>query len=136
MTALLRELAVIGAALLVIALAVDRLRDRGVLVPPPEMVVEQFVRDISLARWQAARGELAEPLAESMEPDSLRRYLERVERRFGRIQDVQGRPFFSTADAAEASAEIRSGGEDRGSLHYPLSRQQGLWKISRLDDGS
>jgi hypothetical protein len=135
-TALLKELAVIGVALLVAAGAVAGLGDRGVLVPPPEMVVEQFVRDVSLKRWEPARTHLAEPLARRMGPDSLRGFVEAVERRVGPIEDVKGRPFFSTDVAAEADAEITSAGGDRTTLRLPLSREHGLWKISRLDAGS
>lgn len=136
MTALLKELAVIGLALLVTAAAVSGLRDRAVLVPPPEMVVEEFVRDISLERWEPARSHLATPLARRVGPDSLRRFLEVVEQRVGRIEEVRGRPFFATDVSAEASAEIRSADGGRGTLSMPLLREHGLWKISRLNAGS
>jgi hypothetical protein len=135
-TALLKELAVIGLALLVTAGAVTGLRDRAVLVPPPEMVVEEFVRDISLKRWEPARSHLAGPLARGVGPDSLRRFLEVVEHRVGRIEEVRGRPFFATEVAAEARAEIRSTEGHRGTLSMPLLREHGLWKISRLNAGS
>ena len=132
MRALLQELAVIALALLVAAGAVQGLRDRGTLVPPPEMVVEEFVRELSLERWGPSRTHLSAPLAERLAPDSLRDYVESLEQRVGRIEDVHGRPFFSTDEAAEATAEITTEAGDRFELRFPLSREQGLWKISRL----
>jgi hypothetical protein len=132
MRALLRELAVIAAALLVCAGAIEVLRDRGALVPPPEMVVEEFVRELSLERWQPARTHLSGPLAQELEPDSLHALLDRLEERVGRIEDVRGRPFFSTDAMAEAVAEITTDSGDRVALRLPLVREHGLWKISRL----
>ena len=123
----------IGLALAVVAGAVQGLHDRAVLVPPPEMVVEEFVREISLRRWEQARPLLAAPLARRVEADSLRRLLEAVERRVGRIEDVRGRPISDTDETAEAVAEITSARGDRATLRLPLAREHGLWKISGLD---
>jgi hypothetical protein len=52
--------------------------------PPGLVVVEEFVREISLKRWEQARPQLAAPLARRVEPDSLRRLLEAPEQRVGR----------------------------------------------------
>jgi hypothetical protein len=134
-TALLKELAVIGVALLGIVGAVWGLGDRGALVPPPEMVVEEFVRELSLERWEPARTHLAESVARHAGPDSLRGFLQTVEGHAGRIEDVRGRPFFATDVAAEATAEITSTEGRRSTLRLPLARERGLWKISRLDPG-
>lgn len=132
MTALLKELAVVALALLVSTGAVEVLRDRGTLVPPPEMVVEEFVRELSLNRWEPARTQLAETLGHRMGPDSLKALVEALERRRGRIEDVHGRPFFATNTAAEAAAEIITAAGERVLLRLPLVRERGLWKISRL----
>jgi hypothetical protein len=132
-TALLQELAVISLALLVSAGAVALLRDRGVLVPPPEMVVEEFVREVSLKRWGPARGHLTESLSERLGPDSLRTWIDAVERRVGRIEAVRGVSFFAGDAAAEAVAEMRATDGSRATLRLPLSREHGLWKISRLE---
>jgi len=133
MSALMKELAVIALALLLIAGVLAGLRDRAVLVPPPEMVVEQFVHELSLQRWEQARARLTEALAGRVEPDSLRSFLRNLEQRSGRIQHVRGRPFFATDVAAEASAEITTRGGGRATLRLPLSWEHGSWKISRLD---
>jgi hypothetical protein len=135
-SALLKELAVIGLALLVSAGAIQLLRDRAVLVPPPEKVVEEFVHEISLERWASARNHLTGPLARRLGPDSLRAFRERLEQRVGRIDDVRGRPLFATDAAAEAAAEVTTTTGDRARLRFPLSREHGLWKISRLDLGT
>jgi hypothetical protein len=135
MSALLKELAVIALALLVTGGAVGALRDRAVLVPPPEMVVEEFVHQISLNRWAQARTHLTEELAHRLGPDSLRTYLARLEQRVGRIEDVRGRPFFATDVAAEATAEITRADGGHATLRLPLSREHGIWKIARLEGG-
>lgn len=132
MSALLKELAVIALALLVSAAAVLGLRDRGTMVPPPETVVEEFVRDLSLERWGPAHAHLSAPIADSLGPDSLAGYADALQQRVGRIADVHGRPFFATDEAAEATAEITTEAGDRVALRFPLSREQGLWKIARL----
>jgi len=135
-SALVKELALIVLALLVCVGAVEGLRDRAVLVPPPEMVVEEIVREISLARWGPARTHLAERLAHRLEPDSLRDFHQKLEQRLGPIEHVRGRPVFATRVAAEAVAEITTTDGGRATLRFPLSRQHGLWKIARLETGT
>jgi hypothetical protein len=132
MRALLQELAVVAAALLVAAGAVELLGDRGALVPPPEMVVEEFVRELALGRWEPARTHLSEPLSRQLDPDSLQLLLHLLEERVGRIEDVHGRPFFASDAAAEAAAEITTDFGGRVTLRMPLVREHGQWKISRL----
>jgi hypothetical protein len=132
-TALLKEATIIAVALLVSGAAVRMLGDRGALVPPPEMVVEEFVRDVSLKRWGPARSHLTETLARRLPPDSLRVFLDRLERRAGQVESVQGQPLFATDTVAEAAAEITTSGGGRAMLQLPLSREHGLWKVSRLD---
>ena len=135
MSALLRELALVALALALCAAAVGGLGDRGVLVPPPETVVEEFVGEIALERWEPARRHLVEAAARRMEPDSLRAFLTALEQRAGRVEDVRGTPSFATAAAAQAVAEITTVSGARYRLRLPLEWEHGLWKISRLDVG-
>jgi hypothetical protein len=62
----------------------------------------------------------------------LRRFLEALERDVGRIENVGGRPLVATDLAGEAAAEIRASDGRTAVLRLPLSRERGLWKISRL----
>ena len=135
MTALVKEFAIIALALLVSGGAVTVLGDRGVLVPPPEMVVEEFVRDVSLKRWGPARTYLTETLRARLTVDSLRVLLARLEQGAGRVKQVHGRPIFATEAAAEAAAEVTTSSGGRVMLRFPMSREHGLWKIFRLDAG-
>jgi hypothetical protein len=133
MSALLKEVVVVGLALLAALGAVEVLRDRAVLVPPPEMVVEEFVRDLSLERWEPAGTHLAQSVAQRVGPDSLRAYRDAVERRVGRIEEVRGEPFFATDVAAEATAEITTDAAAGASIRLPLVWERGGWRITRLD---
>lgn len=133
MKAILKELVVVVLGLLVVAGAVFGLGDRAVLVPPPEMVVEEFVRAVSLKRWNSAREHLVTDLAQHVGAGALRAFVDTLEAGIGPIEDVKGKPFFGGGETAEADAEIRTEQHGRATLRLPLRREHGLWKIARLE---
>jgi hypothetical protein len=97
------------------------------------MVVEEFVRKLSLGRWEPAREHLADELAAQVSTDSLQSFLTALEQRIGAVEDVHGEPFFTAGVTAEALAQIRTSDGESAGLRLSLLREQGLWKISRLD---
>jgi hypothetical protein len=131
--AILKELLVVALGLSVVAGAVFGLGDRAVLVPPPEMVVEEFVRALSLKRWSPAREHLATDLVQHTGAGALRAFVDTLEARIGPVEEVKGKPFFGGDEAAEAEAEITTADGSRATLRLPLRREHGLWKIARLE---
>jgi hypothetical protein len=132
-SALWRELLVVAAALLLAAGAVHGWGDRATLVPPPEAAVEEFAKKLVGKRYRPAYSHLSEELARSVPADSLRLLTEALERSLGSIEKVQGEPVHRSGEAAEASAKLTTTRGDTASLRFPLLREQGVWKISRLD---
>jgi hypothetical protein len=133
MSSLLKEAGVTAVALALALGAVFGLGDRAVLVPPPEMAVEEFIKALSRKRWEPAREYLTAELAGQESRGALQDFAKGLEQRIGPIEDVKGEPFFATAHTAEAVADIRTADGGSARLRLPLALEHGLWRIRRLD---
>ena len=117
--------------LALVAAAVFGLGDKTTLVPPPEAVVESFVRALQAERYDGAMTLLSEDLQTKVEPGTLRSLAERLRQRAGKILDAQGEAGWIDGDRAEACARLQT---ERGQtlFKFPLSRGKGLWSIQSL----
>jgi hypothetical protein len=122
----------IASALALIAGVVFRLGDATTFVPPPEAVVESFVRELRTKRYQRAMHYLSDDLKAKVRPEILKEMTERLRRRAGEITDVWGEKGWIEGDRAEASAIIKTKTGGWNSLKFALSRKDGIWLINDL----
>jgi hypothetical protein len=123
---------VVAAALALVAAAVFGLGDRRTLVPPPEAVVENFVRELETGRYERATGYLNTELESSVTPEQLRAWTARLRGRTGEIIDVRGEPGWLAGERAEAYARLKTERAGEPALRFTLSREGGVWKINGL----
>lgn len=91
----------LGVAILVAATAasVELLHDRALLVPPPDSVAEQFVREVMTRRYTPARSYL-------LEPDSVsREQLEELQSRLGEGENPDAE--IVSRDDERATVDVR-----------------------------
>ena len=105
--------------------------DSGVLVPPPEVTAEGFLRAIETGRFSQALPYLHEELRKRMGEDDVRELLMALEREHGKIEDVRGDSSSVRGDEAEAEVSIRTA-RGEGRVRLQLLREKHLWKISKL----
>jgi hypothetical protein len=122
----------IAAALALIAGIVFGLGDRTVFVPPPEAIVESFVRELETNRYERAMSYLSRERREKVNPETLKELTGLLRQRTGEITDVRGEKGWIQGDRAEARARLKTELLGCPSLKFALSREEGLWSISSL----
>jgi hypothetical protein len=127
-----RVIAATVLALAVVAIVVFVAKDRQTLVPPPEAVVEGFARQLAAGRAERAIPYLAESVSGKISAQKLREYEERVERELGEVGDVRAECNWLTGDRAEATG-VWKHGEREERRRFGLRRENGLWRIDRLE---
>jgi hypothetical protein len=127
-------LASLIAVLGLLAGVVFGLDDRTVLVPPPEAVVESFVRKLEMGRYELATDHLSEAAKQQIDAATLQRLTEALKQKTGPIQDVSGEPGTMNHDQAQASATLELPDQRTAHLRFSLKREHGLWRIHGLGD--
>jgi hypothetical protein len=129
---LLIKAAILLVALAVSAAAVHLAHDSGTLVPPPDAVVEQFVRSLATGRYGSARKQLTDPLRAQVDENGLRALTEALEDRHGPIREVQGARQEVAGTQARAGARVTFASRQEGWLPFTLEQSSGLWRITDL----
>jgi hypothetical protein len=126
---------VLAAVLVALGLAaadVHLLGDRQTFVPPPNSVVEGFVRAVAMGREDRAAPYLAEELRKKVTEEDLQRYGEKIAGGPGTVREVRGETDWMAGDRASATVLCRSRtGEWR--LRFGLHLDAGLWRITELE---
>jgi hypothetical protein len=130
LTRVLYTLGVIVAAIAIAARAVD---DRRTLVPPPDAVAEEFVRQLVTGRSEQALPLLSEELKAAARPGLLNEYGRQLEAELGGVGNVSGELAGISGDRAEASA-ILDGARGTRRIRFGLRWQDGKWVIEQLGD--
>jgi hypothetical protein len=130
--ALLRVSAMILAALAVVALGVFGFHDDATFVPPPEAVVEGFMRALTTHRYAQALSYL-DPGLRARGAGALRRREAEIERVCGHVHDVRGEAGNRSGESASAVAVLRTARGD-ARLRFELLRQQGEWRLASLGE--
>jgi hypothetical protein len=134
MKALWRELLAIALALLLIAGVVFGLNDSSVLVPPPEAVVEGFVRQLAADRYEMALPYLSRELRAQTIEATLRELTSQLKSRTGKILNVQGEPGRVDKDQSEAAALLETASSATTRIRFKLARASGLWSITDIHE--
>lgn len=122
----------VAAALALVAAAVFGLGDTRTLVPPPEAVVENFVRELETERYDRATSYLSRELQQGVGSGQLREWTTKLMERTGEVLDVRGEPGWQTAVNAEAYARLKTEREGEPALRFTLTREEGVWKVNGL----
>jgi hypothetical protein len=121
-----------AAALALVAAAVFGLGDARTLVPPPEAVVENFVRELETERYEQATNYLSGELQSGVKPEQLRAWTSQLLGRTGDVLDVRGEPGWLAGERAEAYARLKTERAGEPALRFTLSREEGVWKVNGL----
>jgi hypothetical protein len=134
MKALLQMPLALLVTLGLIAGAIYGLGDRSVLVPPPEAVVEGFVRKLETGRYSVALDHLSEAQRQRNDAERLRRLSEELRQRTGPIYDVRGEAGPMNEYRGEATAVLNLKHERSAELKFGLRFEHGLWRIDDLGE--
>lgn len=125
--------AVTCAALVIIAATIFAGGDRSLFVPVPEVVVENFTREITTRRFDLALKYLASGRRRSESPQTVAARFMPLLEAVGKVNRVETEPRWTTDERAAASATVEG---DNSSLSFDffLVRENGVWKIDGLPD--
>lgn len=129
----LRVVLIAAAGLGITAGAVLGLHDGHLFTSPPESVAEEFVQKLATRRWGPARDHFTPELAAAIDEAHLRDAVLAFERRWGRMEQVEGRPGADSADQAWAGALVTTSRGARLVLPFPLVRRSGVWRVAGLE---
>jgi hypothetical protein len=123
--------AAVALAAAAVALFVIQRGDVGTFVPPPEAVVEGFMKEMASGRYSRAIPYLSDRLEAQASADTLRTLALGFERQHSRIEDARGEPGWIVGNRAFARARVKTPG---GEVVQPfgLVRERGLWGIDEM----
>jgi len=122
-------LGVSAAALLLIAAAVFAGGDRSLFVPVPEMVTEDFAREITTRRFDLAMKYLSQARRRAESPQTLEAMFDPLLTAVGTVNTVDSETRSVNEDHAIATATVEG---DRGARSFDVSlvhERDGLWRI-------
>ena len=120
--------AVTAAMLAVLAIAVRAFDDRHTTVPPPEVVAENFVRQLNGHRFRQTKRFFSSSLQRSWNPQELQRWWSEIESQVGEVQTIEGVTERVDRSAAETEVKIQ-GRENTVTLRLPLHWERGVWVV-------
>ena len=101
--------------------------DRTTLVPPPELVAEQFTRDVATRRYDRAVKYVEN--ASGITLVNVRLGGDRLQAGAGAVENVEGEPGWIRGEQAAASAILTTTRAGRVRYVFRMARRNGLWKI-------
>jgi hypothetical protein len=132
MRAVLTIVALMAAGLGASGLA-TRYGDRQLLTPPPDAVLESFIRQVSEGRYDMAVKYLSGSLAATTGANTLRAWFEPQRERFGDVNGVDAQIDRMNQERAYARAIVEA---ERGSLvlKAPFVWEFGGWRVAALPE--
>ena len=131
MKELLIVTAVVASGFGLAAGAVFGLHDRETFVPPPEVVVESFTRQLVQRRYDLAVNYLGRNLRANTGGDGLRARFDQLQQRIGTPNQVSGERDWMQESEASARALVE-GESGNAVLTFRLAREHGLWRITGI----
>lgn len=130
---LLIAVVLIVASLGVVGGVVFGLGDDEILVSPPEIVAEEFVRALAHGRIEPAREMLQREAERATSGDDLRRISDTLRSRVGGLDEVHGTVAERGRDTTFVRAHVEG---ERASIDpvLPLVREYGAWAVARASD--
>ncbi len=125
---------IVAVSLLMIGASLVLLGDDSVFTTPPELVVEDFMKEMALGRYERARPFLEDHVEERATAPVLQGLEHRLRNRLGTILDVSGEPVWKRGRSAVAAARVESDENGTVLLRFPLRFESGVWRITGLGD--
>jgi hypothetical protein len=123
--ALATSLALTGAVVL-------RGGDRATLVPPPDAVAEQFVRQLAAHRFDRAVPFLSSHVRREIDARDLAAITSLFEAQNGAITFVEGQERSRTRIQAVAEVHTKTDRRQSPALEFELMSEHGEWKVNGL----
>lgn len=133
MKALPIAVGVVLLALGIVAGAVFGLGDDEILVSPPGVVAEEFVRAMAHDHTDAAWRMLSRDAERATSKADVRKLADNFQARFGRLDDVHGTVAERKRDSALVRARIE-GAQRSAERVLLLVRDRGQWSLARTSD--
>ena len=133
MKAPLAVMAILAVAVAVAGFAVFAAGDAATLVPPPEVVAENFLRALVRKRDAQALSHLTPELRARVGVEGLRRRRQQIEGACGHVEDVRGEQGTRSGETAVATALVEGAGCDRR-VRFTLERRWGEWRLTSLGE--
>jgi hypothetical protein len=134
MKRVIAEIGVLGTLLAIVGVALHVGHDRATLVPPPESVVENFVRGLAAGRYEPARQRLAEDLKVTVHESDLRAVEQCLIPEHAPVAQVEGRRGFHDRENAQSVATLTFLDGSKRDVVFGLRWDQGKWGIARLPE--
>ncbi len=133
MKALVIAAGLVGLSLGIVGAVVFGLDDEDTLVPPAEIVAQEFLRAVGDGRIEAARSMLADDAERATSTQEMRRISVTFRSRIGEPDEVHGIVAERRRDTAVVRAEVE-GRRANAELTVSLVREYGVWSVTRIDD--
>jgi hypothetical protein len=117
---------------LVVSGAATLVGDRMTFVPPPDVRVEAFLRQLMTRRAELALKYLSRDLRTDVSPSMLQHYFDAIEQQIGEIENVNTQTLSWDRRSAAARAELIASNRTRLPLEFGLTWESGAWAISDL----
>lgn len=108
------------------------LHDRSTFVPPPENIVESFMRHLYAGRYDQAAHFLEEDTAKAISTDTLEDYASELKHEDGDVYKIDGECLEMSGDTSTARAILVSK-DKKTEIKAGLVNEKGLWKIAKLE---
>lgn len=130
MKAIVQLFVTMALALAIIALCVFAADDSRTLVPPPDVVGEGFLRQMTAQRYDRVEQYLSQARQE-WTAAALRRHFDPLWLRTGPINQVDAELVSIEVDRASAVATAH-GDDGEARVRFALIREHGLWKVDAI----
>ena len=120
-----------AATLTILATAVFWAGDRQTVVPPPEAVGEQLLRQLHAHREVRTEQLLADSVKSEWPPRQLRDWWIELEHQVGEVEQITGAGNVIDGDRAEARVEVQ-GRAHSADVRLQIQREHGLWVVAQL----
>ena len=119
------------ATLAVVGTVVFRAGDRQTLVPPPEAVGEQLLRQLHVHRESRTDQQLSDEVQSQWPPHRLRAWWQQLEQQIGEVDQITGEGNAIDHDRAEARVAVQ-GRSRSATVVLRMKRERGLWVVAEL----
>jgi hypothetical protein len=133
MKGLATAMAVVVLTLGIVAGVIFGLGDDRLLVSPPDVVAQEFVRALANGRTGPAREMLARDAEGQTSNDEMRRISDAFRARIGRVDDVDAAVTDRNRDTAMVRALI-DGARRNADVRVPMILEYGQWRVARVSD--
>jgi hypothetical protein len=104
------------------------------IVPTPETTAAELTGALGARRYAGVRNHLSHELRQQVTDHDLRRLAEQIESGPAQgIRQAHGVHSEIHGDRATAQVRVRLGTRAEITLHFPLVKEHGLWKVASLD---